>query len=256
VTRTDLSTPAGEKYLFEEYGRKERSIHDIAKELGTYPNAIRRALVRLGIERRDPSAAQRLALKSGRSKHPTKGTRRSEATRIAISESVARTWRELTSTERQQRVEAGRRQWEEMSTAAREALQRAAGDGVRRAAVEGSKLEKFLVKELLTRSYAVEFHREGLLSSGMHVDLWLPKLKVAIEIDGPAHFLPIWGEENLTKHILLDQRKTGLLLGAGFRVVRVKVVASNVSEFQQRKLLDEILTALSSEEKFTQLEVA
>lgn len=253
----DLLSADGRSFLEREYVIGKRSTYDIARELGTNPNRVRRALRHHGLPVRSQGDAQRQALASGRGRHPTEGKRRPPQTRVAISDGVAQAWRVLTSTERGQRVESAKRQWEAMDDRQREALRAGAAEGVRRAAAEGSKLEKFLVTELLARGVAVEFHRQGLVSSeAMHVDLWLPKLQVAIEVDGPAHFLPIWGEANLAKHVRNDQRKTGLLLRAGYRVVRVKVVAGNVSEFQQRRLLAEVLSTLETEEQFTQLEVA
>ena len=68
------------EFLMKEYVDNERSTYDLAKELGTYPNKISRALKALGVPMRDKSSAQSAALSSGRHKHPTKGKKRSEAT--------------------------------------------------------------------------------------------------------------------------------------------------------------------------------
>ena len=85
-----MSKLSDKKWCNKQYWTLERSIGDIAKELDTYPNKVRRALKSHGIKIRDKGAAQSAALKSGRSSHPTKNKGHSEAAKIKISESVAR----------------------------------------------------------------------------------------------------------------------------------------------------------------------
>ena len=98
----------------------------------------------------------------------------------------------------------------------------------------------------------VIFHKEGLVrNQSLEVDLFLPNAKIAIEVDGPAHFLPIWGEENLQKRVKSDAIKSGLLLSSGFVVVRIKHITKNLSQKKQRDLLLEILSIVESvDEKF------
>ena len=86
-------------------------------------------------------------------------------------------------------------------------------------------------------------------NENLEVDLFLPKLSTAIEIDGPAHFLPIWGEKNLQRHIRSDAHKSGLLLRAGFVIIRVKHVTKNVSGKLKRDLLSLVTKKLSEIEK-------
>ena len=88
------NTEAQKKWRFTQYVTKERSIGDIAKQLGTYPNAVRRALIKDGVKLRDKSQAQASALKSGRARHPTAGSERPPETKIRISEGVAKDWAE------------------------------------------------------------------------------------------------------------------------------------------------------------------
>ena len=54
--------------------------------------------------------------------------------------------------------------------------------------------------------------------------MYIPELKTIIEVDGPSHFLPIWGEERLQKQVNADLRKSGSLLSRGFVVIRIKTV--------------------------------
>ena len=83
------------KWCNKQYWTLERSIGDIAEELDTYPNKVRRALKKHGINLRDKGTAQAVALKKGRSSHPTKDKGHSEESKLKISESVAQSWENL-----------------------------------------------------------------------------------------------------------------------------------------------------------------
>ena len=88
--------------------------------------------------------------------------------------------------------------------------------------------------------YKVRFHEQIIPSENLEIDLYLPELKTIIEIDGPSHFLPIWGEEKLQKQINADLRKSGTLLSKGFVVIRVKATGSE-SVNRKEVLLNEII---------------
>ena len=60
------------------------STHEIAKNLKTYPNKIRRTLIKNGIRVRNSSEAQKVALEKGTSEHPTKGKTRTEEEKLKI----------------------------------------------------------------------------------------------------------------------------------------------------------------------------
>ena len=45
---------------------------------------------------------------------------------------------------------------------------------------------------------------------------------IAIEVDGPSHFAPVWGEQSLQRNIEYDKKKTGLILGKGYKLIRIK----------------------------------
>ena len=93
--------------------------------------------------------------------------------------------------------------------------------------------------------YEVIFHKRGLIANDkLEVDLFLPAMNIAIEIDGPAHFLPIWGEESLQRHIRSDAQKAGLLINRGFAVLRVKNIIRNLSQKNMRETLEAIVEQL------------
>ena len=232
-------------FLVREYVENNRSTYWISEKLGTYPNKVRRALKFLGVDLKSKSEAQSNALKSGRHKNQTKGRKRTEEERIKISEGMANHWENMSEEERDRRIALAKKQWEEMTENEKSELRSMAAEAVRRASQEGSKIEKFLKEGLTSEGYDVIFHMKGLIpAENLEVDLFVPSLKTAIEIDGPAHFLPIWGEDSLQKNIRSDAKKSGLILSKGYCMIRVKQINKNVSEKSKRKTLALILTEL------------
>lgn len=247
-----MFTPKQISDIVSLYEKGKYSIGVIAQQYNTYPNKIRRLLIKQGTTLRDKSTAQKVALKAGRSEHPTEGKPRPDGVKVKISESVFSHWKDLSDQEYQKRVEKSREQWYNMSETEREALHKAATAAVREASKSGSKIEHFLNEELTKAGYSVLFHKKGLIAnSDLEVDLFLPSINTAIEVDGPTHFLPIWGEEKLQKHIKSDADKAGLLLSSGFCIIRIKHLAKNVSAKYKRDLLKIILEKIKEiDQKF------
>ena len=233
------------EYIIEQYTVQNKSTYEIAPDLKTYPNKIRRALNTLGVTLRDKSKAQTVAIKSGRHEHPTKGKKRTEAEKVAISNGMASYWDEMEDKERERRSQLSKKQWREMSDEDKANLRKLAAEAVRKASKEGSKIEKFIHEGLTKAGYEVIFHKRGLVANDkLEVDLFVPALKTAIEIDGPAHFLPIWGEESLQRNIRSDAQKAGLLINRGFVILRVKNIIRNLSQKNMRDTLNGIIVEL------------
>lgn len=241
-----------EQYIIHAYSQQKKSTYVISKEIGSYPNYIRRILEKNNIPLRTKSEAQSVAIENGRHKHPTKGTKRSESTKIKISESVAKSWAAISQEEKERRIQTAKTNWENIPEDEKEELRKLAAEAVRDTAKNGSKLEKFLLIELRRKGYRVEFHRENLVTNEkLQTDIFLPDQNVIIEIDGPAHFFPIWGEESLTKHLNADRQKNGLLIQSGYCVIRIKHLVKTISEIHKRKVLTAVLGMLKSiNEKF------
>lgn len=233
-----------EQQIVDMYVNQNHSTYTIAKTFNTYPNKIRRIILKNGYQLKDKSEAQRAALKEGRSAHPTEGKKRDPTTKKKISEAVYKYWQNLPKKERQKRVDKSYEQWHNMSEAERQNLRDAAALAVRRASKEGSKMERFLFEEI-GKKYQTIFHKKGLIvNEDLEVDLFIPALNVVIEIDGPAHFFPIWGQSSLNKHVKSDAHKSGLLLNAGFIVIRIKHLVKSLSEKHKRDVLSAIINKL------------
>ena len=212
-------------YIIDLYCNKNKSTGQIAKEMNTYPNKIRRVLIKNGVEIRTKSEAQKNALDTGTKSHPTKGKPRTDKEKMKIGKKVSSNWKNLSDKERNSRIERSKERWKNIPEEQKEKMRSLASEGIRKAGREGSKLEKFVLERLVKEGYTVDFHNKNLIpNEKLEIDLYIPSLKTIIEIDGPSHFLPIWGEEKLQKQIKADLQKSGRILSMGYAIIRVKVV--------------------------------
>jgi len=132
-----------------------------------------------------------------------------------------------------------------MPASKKEEMRRMALEAVREASKIGSKTERHLNNGLTKAGYSVIFHKAGLvMGSKLEVDLFLPEIKTAIEIDGPGHFLPIWGEEKLLKQQSSDIIKQGILLDHGYVILRIRQIDKSISMTRMNKLLEVVLSEL------------
>ena len=220
------------------------STHQIAKKYSTYPNKIRRILIKNGKEPRTRSEAQKVALEAGVSTHPTKGRERTAEEKLAISASSVKHWNDMSDDEREQRREKSRAAWKSMSPIKREEMRKKAAQRIREAAKTGSKLEKKIQKFLVKAGYKYESHKKVIPTQKFEFDLYLPQLRTIIEVDGLSHFEPIWGEEQLSKQQLFDQQKDGLVLSRGFKLIRVENISGSMALVKLAELEREIVSAL------------
>ena len=224
---------------------QDMSTYQIAKELDTYPNKIRRILKKQGKQLKSKSEAQKAALKAGRSKHPTEGRTRTYEEKLSISKAMSTYWEDMSEEDKQARVEDAKRRWMDMPKARREEMQALAIEGIRRASTEGSRVENFVFKVVSNAGYDVQFHRKNLIpNENLEIDLYIPRLKTIIEVDGPSHFLPVWGEDRLQKQMKADLDKNGLILSKGFVMLRVKALKTRLSLTDEEELKNTVLEQL------------
>jgi len=229
-----------------------KSIRDIAMVFNTYPNKIARILKKSGKELRSKEEAAKLAVESGKIKPPMLGKTRTQAEKDNISAKRAKKWKEMSEEELESFKKSAKDRWDLQSEEEKIYKQQKAGEALRRASIEGSKAEKSLYKELLKLGYDVIIHKKGLIPGEKYeVDLFLPSLMVAIEIDGPQHFLPIYGEEHLNRTIKYDSIKNGALIGRGICIIRVKYLSKHNSSAINKRIADLVSNQLKKiEQKF------
>lgn len=223
-------------YIVKKY-KEGFSCAEIAEEFNTYSKKVERILKKNGVPTRSRSDAAKKAIKRGRAKPPTTD-KRSEEEKIAISKGVQKAWKNKTPEEREEFSKGAKSRWDSMDPVKKREMQEKAGRALRIACIEGSKAEKFLKSKLEKMGYEVVMHKKGLVEGNFEIDLLLPELNTIIEIDGPQHFLPIFGEDRLAEVVKMDSIKNGLLIGKGFCVVRIKYLCKSMNKVVERKLWD------------------
>lgn len=230
----------------------------IAKEYDTHTNKIMRILKKYDVRIRSASESQKLALESGRAKHPTKGKTSSEDTRLRQSKAHQKRWGKMTEEERKESSKHLAESLRNMSDTEKQEIRSKAAVELRKASTEGSKAERYLCEYLNKVGYDVEPHKTDLITGKYEIDIFLPSEKMVIEVDGPQHFLPIFGEDSLKKHIQYDNAKNGLLLKKGYSIVRVKYLCKkfNIAVMDQlKKKVVPVIESLKFSEKAKIVEV-
>jgi very-short-patch-repair endonuclease len=236
--------------IVKMYVDQHKSTYEIAEECNTYPNKIRRILLKNGVALKTKSEAQKNAIEQGTAIHPTSGKKRTDTEKLKISSGLQKYWDNMSEELYDCRIKQAKTRWQNMSEVEKDNMLSSAIKAIQLAGKEGSKLEKYLQAELGNAGYRIEYHKKGLIvNENLEIDMYIPALKTIIEIDGPSHFLPIWGEEKLQKQIKADFHKTGLILNKGMVIIRVKNLSDSVCLASKEKLRLDILKQLSKIEK-------
>jgi very-short-patch-repair endonuclease len=244
MSYSNLSDNEKKSVIEKRYVQKGESFAEIAKHYDTYANRIRRDAQKYNIPIRSKSEAQKNVLEKGKSQHPTKGKTRTYEEKVKIGKSIYESWQNLSEADLTKRKLKSKAIWDGLSQNEKENRLNAAHTAIRESSKKGSKLEHFLMELLIEKGYKVEFHKEQILSNTkLQIDIYLPALTTAIEVDGPSHFEPVWGEDTLNKNQKYDQKKTGLIIGRGMRLVRVKQ-SKDFSPTRARIIFDKLHTLL------------
>lgn len=220
------------------------SLRDLAEKFGVSHMQVKRVLVKAGHTLRDSSEAQANFIKRNPDKHPTKGKPRTEQEKLKISETYSKY---LEDDERKRRSVAAKERWNNLGQLEKEVIKKKTSTAFRATAKYGSHLEKFIMTSLSSLGFKTEFHKEMLIeNTKMHIDIFLPEINVALEIDGPSHYLPIFGQEVLDKTQYADTEKNGLLLSKGITIVRVKHLNSSLSKFKKHTFIEELKKILDN----------
>ena len=235
------------KYVIDEYTQSLRSTSSLGKELGKNPKTIRDILQRNGVAIRNRSQAQKIVIE--RDGPPVKGPRSTEAKR-KISEGVQRHWSSLSkSAEAKIRKDLSKRakkQWSGLSKKEKEDILTPMRIAGRQQAGQGSRAENKIGSLLQESGFKIE-KRNRSVAHPYEIDILILSEGVAIECDGPTHFYPIHGEENLLKTQMRDGIKDAFITRTGLHVVRIQDFTTSYSRaacrravLQLEELMEEI----------------
>lgn len=78
--------------------------------------------------------------------------------------------------------------------------------------------------EDLVKAAGIDYERNNRsILNGLELDFWLPECHVAVEIDGPTHHFPVYGNDVLKKQQERDRKKRRMCKDLGIQLRRVKV---------------------------------
>lgn len=248
----EMTDSEKKRILTQEYEQNQLSFGAIGDKYKTYANKVRRDAIKFKIPIRNKSEAQKTALQSGRHNHPTKGQARPDEVKEKIGAAVLNAWDSLSDAELERRKQTARDNWNKLSEDEKAAMLKKANQAVRESSDIGSKLELYLLEGLIGEGFKVEFHKEQVLvNTKLQIDLFLPTMNIAIEVDGPSHHAPVWGEDVLQKNIKYDTKKNGLLVGKGISLIRIKQ-NKDFSRARAKLVLDKLLAIINKFENTTQ----
>lgn len=227
--------------IIKLYNEDKLSLRQIATKYKTYPLAIFRLLKKFGVQIRDKSDAAREAISSGRSTHPTKGKKLKQEVKDKIGKGVYNSWSNMDAGKREDISNKHKDNWKQKSPQEKEELSKKSHMAIAESARTGSKLEKFLLDALSGKGYNCFAHTKILQNVNLEVDLCIPDLQIAIEVDGHSHFEPIWGDEVLEKTKLSDTEKNGQLAANGYKVIRLRYTKGHVSNILKQQTLSALV---------------
>ena len=241
-----LSDKARLKIIQSEYVDNQRSFPDIANEVGTYGKKLSRFAKKHGFKIRSASDAQKLALSSGRGKHPTQGRERTFEEKSKISKTQIGNWENLSEEDKEKIRQQAIDHLESMTEEDRKIAAERAREGILKAAKQGSKLEKFLKKELTKLGYVVEYHRTDLIptKTRVEVDLFIPTHSLCIEIDGVFHTQQVFNDYLMGHIQFADTKKSAAITGAGYYLARMIIMSKLKSFDSMKRLLDKVVDAI------------
>lgn len=252
-----LSDTQKQNVIQEMYVDGGLSFQAIAKKYETYPNKILRDAKKFNIEIRSKSAAQKNALKNGVHKHPTMGRKRTQTEKDKIGMGVMKTWSVADDKTILDKQKKAKKLWEKKTDEQKTQMLQKANIAVRESSKKGSKMEHFILNYLVDNGIKVDFHKEQfLVNTKLQIDLFLPKMNIAIEVDGPSHFRDVWGVDVLKRNQEYDAKKTGLILGKGYKLVRVKQY-KDFSKTRAKLVCDKLLhiiDTIDNRSKVTEIE--
>lgn len=239
-------------FLHNEYVVLEKSTTRIAQEIGTHPNTVRRALIKNGIPLRDKASAQKKFLEAN--PHPMEGRKRSDEEKQKISEGIQGHWNRMDDSDVEARKkvmsQTAKEKWASLSEEERAKTIRKMHSASRESAGHGSKNENMVADMLSEAGFKLMQRTNQYTPQNIfEIDIAIPSIKMAIEWDGAAHFMPIYGDEYLQRNLEKDQRKNQILLDHGWTVIRCRDYSTAHSLAFCRRAVDKIIETIQNGDK-------
>ena len=195
------------------------------------------------IKKRSKSEAQKNYIKRTGT-HQRSGTKHTDETREQISDAMRAVYDGPEGDEIREKISQQRQEeWAQMSAAERAEILETLKSSSRAKAMsgEGSNFENYLAEKLEEHGYVVEVRTKNYTpGQKFHVDIALPKEKIIIEVDGPTHWSPIYGDNELAKVQEKDKLKDNTLTAVGWNVLRVQDGSGSTTRARFVRVLEQV----------------
>lgn len=103
-----------------------------------------------------------------------------------------------------------------------------------------SQIELFVEEKLVKDFPNIKFIFNDKETIGSELDVYIPELKMAIEINGIVHYEPIYGQEKLTKVQNKDKQKMINCYNLGIELIVIPLGKKGLSKKQTEEIYNEI----------------
>ena len=230
-----------QEILQQKYVDNKMSTVAIAKEYDVDAKTINRLLRKYGFAIRSRKDSQNLSFEQHG--HPRAGKKLEKATKDKISNSVSRSW---TEEKKKKQSDDTKLYWTKQSDEYKTSILSKCNVGLRESAKSGSKVEMIIHQVLDQRGLHFLCHEPLLFENrALKVDIFISSLDLIVEIDGPSHVLPIFGQEKLDAQIRADEEKNALAVSKGLKILRFRVLYKNLSKKRLRDIQADFIEALN-----------
>lgn len=237
-----------EDFLRQEYLKKLKSTYQIAKENNTYPNYVRRMLVRFKIKIRDKSEAQSVVYQTKKRLSPMANKKHKDSSKLKISKSLISFWENASEDDRKavgQFLESVKKLMRKNFIRKN---RKKAMKAFKKKVNEPTWLELELKKNLDMFEYNVLVRQNGY-------DLFLPEEKVAIFIDGISHSNPLFGIDEFIRQKISDFARNEKSLRENNKTIIITNCGTKKRQTKAEDLAFEVHEfIISGKEKFKELE--
>lgn len=109
-----------------------------------------------------------------------------------------------------------------------------------------SQIELFIEQNLVKDFPDIKFLFNDKETIGSELDVYIPELKMAIEINGIVHYEPIYGQEKLTKVKNRDEQKMINCYTLGIELIVIPLGIKGLTIKQNQEIYQEVFTIIRS----------
>lgn len=112
-----------------------------------------------------------------------------------------------------------------------------------------SKIEEYIASQLVSNFPDISFIFNDKDTIGLELDIYVPALRMAFELNGVFHYFPIYGENTLSKIQDRDKLKSNLCYERGIELITINLGRGGFTKKHTREIYDLIRTIVDRNKK-------